>query len=330
MIALRLVLAAAGLLSAAFSPYLHAQRLVDIGGRHINLYCTGSGSPTVILDTDGDDSTVDWRFVQPIVARRTRVCSYDAPALGFSDPAPAPNDAGAMANDLHALLAHAGVTTPIVLVGYSLSGLSARLYADRHPRGVAGMVLVDPVVPYYHQRLAAAAPAFKAVLTQITAYDRNCWRAAAAGSMKPGSRAYAQCMYSPRGPALPKAMSDLIAHWWEQPARWQDYTLADMAGDTTSSAEVVREQRSYGDMPLIVLTSDMNVNLAPMPLPAPQKAELARAWPLWHRQIAALSSRGTEFVVSGSSSSIATDRPSSIVSAIDEVVDQVRARVRRT
>lgn len=324
MIGLRLVLAIAGLVSAAFTPYLHAQHLVDVGGRRINIYCTGSGSPTVILDTDGDDSTVDWRFVQPVIARHHRVCSYDAPALGFSDPAPAPNDAGAMANDLHTLLARAGISKPIVLVGYSLSGLSARLYADRYPGDLAGMVLVDPTVPYYHEKLVKMAPAFKTPFAQISAYDRGCWHAAAAGAMKPGSQAFAQCMYTSPGPALPKPMRNLITTWWEQPARWKDYTLADIAGDGSSSAEVVREQRNYGDMPLVVLTSDMSVNLAKMPLPVSQKAALTRAWGLWHRQIAALSSRGTELVVKGSSSSISMDRPASIVSAIDDVLEQAR------
>ncbi|MEA2690090.1 MAG: hypothetical protein QOD51_2697, partial [Candidatus Eremiobacteraeota bacterium] len=95
------------------SPYMHAQRLVDIGGRHMNIYCTGTGSPTVILDTDGDDSILGWARVQPSVARHTRVCSYDSAGLGFSDPGPLPRDASAFANDLHALLAHAGVQPPL-------------------------------------------------------------------------------------------------------------------------------------------------------------------------------------------------------------------------
>lgn len=325
MIGLPLVLAAASLVSAALTPYMHPQQLVDVGGRRVNLYCTGSGSPTVILDTDGDDSTVDWRFVQPIVAKRTRVCSYDAPSLGFSDPAPAPNDAGAMANGLHALVTRAGIRTPIVLVGYSLSGLSDRLFADRYRSELAGMVLVDPMVAYQHKRIVQVAPAWAKPFAEIPSYDRACLRAATQGTLKPGRPVFAQCMYTPRGPALPKPLATLITRGWEQPSRWQDFTFADLAADTSSSAQVVREQHPYGALPLIVLTSDMSVNLAFAPIPATQKAALTRAWTQWHRRIAALSSRGTQFVVTGSSSSISTDRPSTIVSAIDEVVDQVRS-----
>src|SRR5580658_7163606 len=67
-------------------PYLHAQRLVDIGGRRLNLYCTGTSSPTVVLDAGLGGSTAVWRHVQPVLARTTRVCSYDRAGMGFSDP----------------------------------------------------------------------------------------------------------------------------------------------------------------------------------------------------------------------------------------------------
>jgi hypothetical protein len=67
-------------------PYLHPQQVISVGKHAMNLYCTGHGSPTVVLGTDGDDPTSAWRFVQPIVARTTRVCSYDPPGFGFSAP----------------------------------------------------------------------------------------------------------------------------------------------------------------------------------------------------------------------------------------------------
>jgi hypothetical protein len=51
--------------------------LVDIGGYRLHLWCTGDGAPAVILDTGLGGSSADWGFVQPDVARFTRVCSYD-------------------------------------------------------------------------------------------------------------------------------------------------------------------------------------------------------------------------------------------------------------
>lgn len=323
MIGLRLVLAAASVLSAAFTPYMHAQRLIDVGARRMNLYCTGNGSPTVVLDTDGDDTTLMWRFVQPVVAKHTRVCSYDAAGLGFSDAAPPPHDAGAMANDLHSLLTHAGIRTPIVLVGDSLSGLSARIYVDRYPRAVAGMVLVDPNVPYQNKRIASVAPALANLSAGSLQYDHFCYSAAARGLIKPKTQ-FAQCIYTPPGPPLPGPLLDLIHRQWQKASTWSDFTLGDEALAGASSTEVLREQRSYGDMPLIVLTSDMNVNTAQMPIPGTQKAALARAWNAWHGRLAHLSTHGVNFLIAGTGSSMEVDRPSSVVSAIDEVIDQVR------
>src|SRR3982750_1329270 len=66
--------------------YTRPVLLVDIGGgQRLNLYCLGSGSPTVVLDAGMGDSTVSWAMVQPAMARTTRVCSFDRAGLGFSD-----------------------------------------------------------------------------------------------------------------------------------------------------------------------------------------------------------------------------------------------------
>ena len=65
-------------------------QLVDIGAYRLHLWCTGSGSPAVILDHGLGGSSAGWGFVQPEVARLTRVCSYDRAGMGYSDPARRP------------------------------------------------------------------------------------------------------------------------------------------------------------------------------------------------------------------------------------------------
>ncbi|MHB1134450.1 MAG: alpha/beta fold hydrolase [Chloroflexota bacterium] len=118
--------------------------LVDVGGHRLHLNCTGSGAPTVVLEAGSGGWSLDWAYVQPEVARFTRVCTYDRAGLGWSEPGPRPRDAQQAASELHALLGNAGVSPPYVLVGQSLGGHIARLYKARYPAEVRALVLVDP------------------------------------------------------------------------------------------------------------------------------------------------------------------------------------------
>src|SRR5215472_9276359 len=105
---------AQGQVSKGYSP---PGRLIDIGGRKLHLYCTGNGSPTVILMAGGGAFSIDWALVQPKIADRTRVCSYDRAKLAWSDPGPADETVEQTITDLHMLLQAAGEKRPFLLVG---------------------------------------------------------------------------------------------------------------------------------------------------------------------------------------------------------------------
>ena len=108
-------------------------RLVDVGGYRLHVYCTGSGRPTVVLDALFPGTVSNWAWVQPQIARTTRVCAYDRAGLGWSDRGPGPRDARQHARELHTLLTRAQITGPYVLVGHSLGGLSVREFAEEYP-----------------------------------------------------------------------------------------------------------------------------------------------------------------------------------------------------
>jgi pimeloyl-ACP methyl ester carboxylesterase len=134
----------------------------DIGGRRLFLTCAGEGSPTVVLESGAGGGAAAWAAVQPALAQQTRVCSYDRANLpgGASDPAPKPRGAADVVADLHALLAAAQVPGPYVLVGHSLGGLYARLYAHTYPDHVVGLVLVDATHEDQEQRRDALRARF--------------------------------------------------------------------------------------------------------------------------------------------------------------------------
>jgi pimeloyl-ACP methyl ester carboxylesterase len=119
----------------------------DVGGHRLHLHCTGTGSPTVVLESGLGEMSSNWARIAPAVAPTTRVCAYDRAGQGWSDDAGRPQDGLAIARDLHALLAVAGERAPFVLVGHSTGGTYAMTYAAQYPRQVAGMVLLDSSTP---------------------------------------------------------------------------------------------------------------------------------------------------------------------------------------
>ena len=117
--------------------------MVDVGEHRLHLNFVGRGSPPVVLDGGWAYTSVEWSgWVQPEVAEHTRVCSYDRAGMGWSEPEPGPPDFTQTADELHTLLQEADEDGPYVLVG-----LYSRLYAERYPGEVAGMVLVDSTHP---------------------------------------------------------------------------------------------------------------------------------------------------------------------------------------
>jgi pimeloyl-ACP methyl ester carboxylesterase len=122
----------------------------DVGGHRLHLTCTGTGSPTVVLENGLNEVSPLWSAVVAQVSRTTRVCAYDRAGQLWSDDVSRPRDGRAVAADLHVLLARAGEHGPYVLAGHSSGGTLAMTYAARYPTQVAGMVLLDSSSPYQY------------------------------------------------------------------------------------------------------------------------------------------------------------------------------------
>jgi pimeloyl-ACP methyl ester carboxylesterase len=118
-------------------------RMVDIGDYQLHIVCAGAGSPVVVLEAPAAGLSAAWGRVQPALATRTRVCSYDRAGLGWSETQEDDFDPGRATEDLHRLLEGAGEAAPYVLVGQGLGSSLAQVFAGRFPQAVRGLVLVD-------------------------------------------------------------------------------------------------------------------------------------------------------------------------------------------
>ena len=126
--------------------------LIDVGGFRMHIHCIGEGSPTVILETLSGGTSSYWGWVQPEVAKKTRVCVYDRAGRGWSEPDPEPMTLGRTVRNLHTLLTNSRINGPYVLVGHSIGGIYMRQFAMEYPDQVLGMVLVDSAHPEQFER----------------------------------------------------------------------------------------------------------------------------------------------------------------------------------
>jgi pimeloyl-ACP methyl ester carboxylesterase len=149
--------------------------MIDVGGYRLHINCTGNpvnGSPTVVMDAGGYDSSETWDKVQPEIAKFGRTCVYDRAGLGKSERRSNPSyPSEEIVKDLHALLVNAHVAPPLVLVGHSFGGMNVRLYASKYPKEVVGMVLVDSVHEDEMDRWVAMMP--PEIKQQMTDADKE-------------------------------------------------------------------------------------------------------------------------------------------------------------
>ena len=124
-------------------------RVVKIDGdRGLYVRCTGTGSPTVIMEGGDEDTSDSYAFAEPTVSKLTRTCVYDRANLGQSDPAPGPRGLSELVGDLERLVQVAKIPPPYVLVGTSGGGYITAGYAEAHPQQIAGLVFIDTAAPF--------------------------------------------------------------------------------------------------------------------------------------------------------------------------------------
>ena len=123
--------------------YAQIGKSYDMGGRTLNIFCSGDGGPAVVFDTFGHTAGYSWSPIQMEVAKFRRACWYDRAGYGWSDPAPMPRTFQSVAADLHALLRAASVPPPYVLVGGGDAASHIRVYHGMYPGEVAGIVMVN-------------------------------------------------------------------------------------------------------------------------------------------------------------------------------------------
>ena len=292
----------------------------DFPGVLLNLNCVGQGAPTVILDSGLGVPAAGWDLVMPDVAKFARVCSYDRAGYGWSGAGRMPRTSDEIAKELHALLAASGEKGPYVLVAHSFGGYNVRVYADKYPADVSGLVLVDTS----HEGQERLMPPSLKKLTQDQVKQLDSQRRLMPILIFFG---IARLTAGDGGDSkLSKEFRDKMRYLQLQ-AKFIDAAVSEIKSLSQSSEEV-RRTGNLGDRPLVVLTAgkDLEAKDLPKGVSVEEMREFRKTWvdDLQVRQ-ARLSTHGKQVVVPDSTHMIPMERPDAVVSAIREVCDRVKA-----
>ena len=280
----------------------------DVNGKRSHIHCLGTGSPTVVLESGLDlAGSMSWDNVQEDMSRTTRVCSYDRAGIMWSESRAEPRSAVRIADELHALLAVAGEEGPYVMVGHSLGGPLIRVFADRFPDEVAGLVFVDASHPEQQERLppevAAAGGLPSPAVIKV---------AATIGALRLSTP-------PPSGPMSDQAKVAVRAY--------SPQSMSGVMGEVAAMEQIFAEGREtgpYGDLPIAVMSAGP---LQP-PFPPGFNQDIAdRMWEVWQElqgELAQLSTNGTHHRMDDASHYVHWDEPEAVVAVVAEVVGSVR------
>lgn len=264
-------------------------QLVDVGGYRLHIHCLGSGSPTVVIVAGAGDWSTSWGgTVQREVAKTTRVCTYDRGGLGWSEAAPDPGDAAQFANELHTLLQNANAQAPYVLVGHSLGGFIVRIFAHEYASEILGVVLIDSMNP-----------------KQVTQSLSN--TAAQNVSIQSWLARFGIVRLIIKLGFFPNVPEPAYYPLYVRPGSL--YASANEYKQLPASAAEAAAVKTFGDLPLIVLTAKLN------PI---------SDWPEWQTELLELSSNSQHLFAENSGHNVPVDEPEAAVATILKMIQQVR------
>jgi pimeloyl-ACP methyl ester carboxylesterase len=276
----------------------------SVNGLPMHLYCTGHGSPTVVLDAGGGNDWLIWQKVQPQVAKKQRVCSYDRAGTGWSELQPGVQDAKNIAIELHELLKRAGEKEPFVLVAASVAGFYARQYVNAFPTDVAGLVLVDSSTPEQIAEIAGSEYAPELIKRKHLEVrlewckEASGWALLSGGckpDIEPGLEAYANVARSEScRPAYAMSWRGEADQFW-------------------NSAGEAAHARCCDDLPLLIISQDPDNRRSSQP-------PLIR--PIWNslqERLKALSPRSRRIIARGSGHAVMIDRPDVVIRGIQQI-----------
>lgn len=294
--------------------------LVDVGGHSLHLWCSGSGSPTVVFESGLGGFSFDWSFVREDISEHARVCTYDRAGYGWSDPVDAPQSSTEVAKNLNDLLNGAGESGPYLLVGHSAGGLYVRAFASLYPGEVAGMVLLDSS----HENQGLRLTAFESVEEQQLGQLELCSMVSRIGLMR------VLGVHDASLPGDVPLADDEVAAW--RGHLYGNAFCGVVAREFEALMVEIRQNQSprpLGDIPLVVMTRDVTMDEVQegAGIDAETLEDAGEIAFELQRELARLSTTSSHQIVAESGHYIHWDQPEAVIDTIVETIASIQTEI---
>jgi pimeloyl-ACP methyl ester carboxylesterase len=292
-------------------------KIYSVNGHDMHLYCTGEGSPTIVLESGGGNGMLKWAKVQTALSKTTRVCSYDRAGFGWSTPVPGPRDANTIADELHALLQQAGVRGPFVLMAHSRGGLYIRAYTAHYPEDVTGLIFIESAAPLYEDR---ESPELRAATSHSQYVYYPFILLMATGLQRPMGACSAE-------PGFDQPDASRIAQL--ECGRQFDPIFREYMSTHRDGEETINTG-PYGDIPVLIFSRDTQLDQQNMNLPPKLAVEESTLWDREQEAFKRLSTHSRRIIAKGSGHPIQVERADLINREVAIFIQQLRSNEQRT
>ena len=155
---------------------LPRKRRLPLATGAIEYVLAGRGPATLVLLNGAGVTLEGWSRLFPDIERLGRVVAWNRFDTGASTPPRGPQDGLQVVATAREVLRRLGLEPPYVLVGHSLGGLHAQLFARRHSMEVAGVVLLEATHPRDRELLHGHETQLAKVLGKLLAIPQQLFR----------------------------------------------------------------------------------------------------------------------------------------------------------
>jgi pimeloyl-ACP methyl ester carboxylesterase len=300
-------------------------RIVNTSSGNMHVSQTGSGNPPIVLEAGIAATSLNWSILQPQLAKLATTYSYDRAGFGWSKSRNRECTLRRMSEDLHELVAALGLPRPYFLVGHSYAAYILRVFAQRYPEELAGVILIDPLMPEEW---------IKPRRFQRWQLRRGVWfsRAGAAlGSI--GVNRFCLWLLQRGNSAVP---SRVLSVFGAKASETGHRILGELAKLPPETVRLIRERWSHAEF---FLTMARYIRALPAAAAEASQSQIPARIPVTvisgahqppvrlaeHKALAAHSLHGRHLVASNSAHWIHLDQPELIVEAFREMAEKLKS-----